>query len=229
MGTSFQYGKNLAGEGSILLILGLAPYVGWVLGIIGIVLLLRGARELANYYQDNEIYQNSWTGLKYYVVALIAIAAASVLLIIGLASIGVIADMGGFGAVGFGVGIGGFIAGLVIAFVFYLRAASHLRKVFHTLAQKSGEHSFATAGSLLWIGSLLTIAGGIGLILIFIAWIYATIGFFSMRPPYQQQPCSYPPPPAPPATQQAEQYCPYCGSPVSPDVVYCPHCGKQLS
>ena len=77
MGTSFEYGKTLAGEGSILLILGLVPYVGWVLGIIGIILLLRGMKELANYYQDNEIYKNALTGVKFYIIALIAAAVAT--------------------------------------------------------------------------------------------------------------------------------------------------------
>ena len=76
MGTSFEYSKTLCGEGSILLILGIVPYVGWVLGIIGVILLLRGLKELANYYQDNEIYQNSLTGVKYYIIALIAVAVA---------------------------------------------------------------------------------------------------------------------------------------------------------
>ena len=76
MGTNFQYSKTLAMEGSILTILGVVPYVGWVLGIIGIILLLRAMKEFANYYQDNEIYQNSLTGVKYYIVALIALAVA---------------------------------------------------------------------------------------------------------------------------------------------------------
>ena len=52
MGTNFEYSKNLAGEGSILLLLGIVPYIGWILGIIGIILLMKGLKELANYYQD---------------------------------------------------------------------------------------------------------------------------------------------------------------------------------
>ena len=65
-------------------ILGLVPYVGWVLGIIGVILLLRGLKELANYYQDNEIYQNSLTGVKYYIIALIAAAVAITAIVIGI-------------------------------------------------------------------------------------------------------------------------------------------------
>src|ERR1700690_2375486 len=86
MGTNFQYSKTLAMEGSILLILSLVPYVGWVLGIIGIILLLRGLKEFANYYQENEIYQNSLTGVKYYIIALIAAAVAIASIVIGVGS-----------------------------------------------------------------------------------------------------------------------------------------------
>ena len=66
----------MAVEGSILLLLGLVPTVGWVLGIVGIVLLLKATKELSYYYQDESIYQNALTGLKYYIVALIAAAVA---------------------------------------------------------------------------------------------------------------------------------------------------------
>ncbi len=57
MNVNFQYSKTLAGEGSILLLLGLVPTVGWVLGIVGIVLLLKAMKELSYYYQDESIYQ----------------------------------------------------------------------------------------------------------------------------------------------------------------------------
>jgi predicted membrane protein len=72
-------------------------------------------------------------------------------------------------------------------------AASHLRRTFNTLAQKSGEASFTTAGILLWWGAILTIIL-VGLVLIVIAWIFATIGFFTMKA-QQQQPYT------PPSTQ----------------------------
>ena len=76
MNVNFEYAKTLAGEGSILLLLSLVPYAGWILGIIGVVLFLKGVRELSNYYQDKEIYQSSWTGVKFYIVAIVAAAVA---------------------------------------------------------------------------------------------------------------------------------------------------------
>ena len=217
MGTNFQYSKTLAMEGSILLILGLVPYVGWVLGIIGIILLLRGLKEFANYYQDNEIYQNSLTGVKYYIVALIALAIAGAGFAVGFVTNGFPATVGIANILGIAVGI----AFLVVAFVFNVLAATHLKRTFYTLAEKSGEHSFATAGTLLWLGAILTIVV-VGVLLIFIAWIFAVVGFSTMRGPqqqqYQSQPYGYAPPPTqPPAgSAQATSYCSSCGAQVKP-------------
>jgi len=193
MNVNFQYSKTLAGEGAILLLLGLIPTVGWVLGIVGIVLLLKAAKELSYYYQDDSIYQNTLTGLKYYVVGLIAIAVAVSVGLIGFVTAGLFIGTAPSFTLGFVGGIIAILAGLVVAFIFYVLAASHLRRTFNTLAQKTGETSFNTAGTLLWLGSLLTIACGIGLILILVSWIFATVGFFSMKPK-DYQPYTAPPP-----------------------------------
>ena len=186
MNVSLEYSKTLAGEGAILLLLSLVPYAGWILGIIGVILLLRGMKELSNYYQDEEIYKNSLTGVKFYIIALVAAGVAIAALIVGVGSAtGFTFKTGFVPTAGFGVGLITFLAGLIVAFVFYVLATSHLRRTFNTLAQKSGEASFTTAGKLLWWGAILTIVL-VGLVLIFIAWIYATIGFFTMKPQQQQ-------------------------------------------
>jgi uncharacterized membrane protein len=185
MNVNFQYSKTLAIEGSILLWLTAVPYVGWVLGIVGIVLLLRGMKELSNFYQDEKIYQGFLSGIKFYVIGVIAegVAVASAVLALWSAT--------GFKesftlTTGFEAGIIAFAASAIVAFVFFLLAAPHFKRTFNTLAQKSGEQSFETAGVLFWIGSILTIIG-VGFLLIFIAWIFATIGFFTMKPPQYQQ------------------------------------------
>jgi uncharacterized membrane protein len=231
MGTNFQYSKTLAIEGSILTILGLVPYVGWVLGIIGVILLLRGMKEFANYYQDNEIYQNSLSGVKYYVIALIALAIAGAGFVVGFVinNFPTTLTFGIGNAIGLTVGI----AFLIVAFVFYVLAASHLRKTFRTLAQKTGEHSFETAGTLLWVGSILTIIG-VGVLLIFVAWIFAIIGFFTMKSPQQQQPYASQPYAYTPASAQSaagssqdQSFCSNCGATLKPQSTFCSSCGKK--
>jgi len=186
MNVNYEYSRTLAAEGSILILLGLVPYVGWILGIIGVVLFLRGMKELSNYYQDERLYQNSWTGVKFYIVALIAAGVAIVAITIGVwTATGFTFTADFVPNVAFGVGVAAFLAGIVTAFVFYVLATSHLRRAFNALAEKTGESYFTTAGILLWWGAILTIVV-VGLLLILVAWIYATIGLFSMRPRAQQ-------------------------------------------
>ena len=187
MNVNFEYAKTLAGEGSILLLLSLIPYAGWILGIIGIVLLMRGLKELSYYYQDEKIYQDSLIGVKYYIVAIIAAAVAIAAITLGIGSATGFTFKPNFApTAALGIGIATFIGGIVIAFIFYILATTHLRKTFNNLAQKSGEASFTTAASLLWWGAIFTIIV-IGLLLIFISWIFATIGFFTMKSRQYQQ------------------------------------------
>jgi uncharacterized membrane protein len=192
--------------GAILLLLGFVPYAGWVLAIVGVVLLVIGMKELSKYYQDQNVYQNTLTGVKFYVVAVVAAAAAIVAVMIGVASATDFTFKNFVPTVGFGVGVAALLAGLVVAFVFYILAASHLKRALDSLAQKSGESSFATAGTLLWIGSILTIVL-VGLVLIFVAWIFATLGFFSMKSRQYQQ-----------FTQQQTGYANTLASPSQPPV-----------
>ncbi len=224
--------KTMAIIGSILLIIGGIPFVPYlgILSIVGIILLIMAIKGFSQYYQDPAMYDNALRGVIYYIIAAIVLAVS-----IGLLWASIASFMTVF-LVGLGIlGIIGFIVALVIAFIFYIMAAKRLRLTLNSLAQRTGEKSFETAGTLLWWGAILTIVF-IGGILIFIAWIFATIGFFSMKTPppqpYGQQPYGYPqPPPAttqPPPTAQATRYCPNCGAPVQPGTTFCPNCGKQL-
>lgn len=194
MNVNFQYSKTLAIEGSVLLLLGLILTVGWVLGIIGIVLLFRATKELSYYYQDESIHQNAWTGLKYYIVALIAAAVAIGVGVFSFATTGLFEGAPFAFTAGIVGGIIAILAGLAVAFVFYILAAIQLRKAYETLAQKTGESSFTTASTLLFLGAILTIFG-IGLILIFVSWIFVIIGFSTMKPkeyqPYNGQTNGY--------------------------------------
>jgi uncharacterized membrane protein len=198
---NFESSKTQAGVGALLLLLSVVPYAGWVLGIVGIVLLIKSMKDFSSYYGDQSIYQNAWAGIKYYIVALIAASVAVTAIVLGALSIAPLYVTGFPFPTGFTVGLVVFFAGLVTGFIFYVLAATHLRTAFNTLAAKSGDQSFATAGTLLLIGSVLTIVV-IGLVLIFVAWIFATIGFFGMKnPQFQQytpqQPYGYTPPPQP--------------------------------
>ena len=184
--SSFESSKNLASVGAILLFLSFIP----VVGIIGLILVFIGMKGLSEYYKEPGIYQNALMGLIFGIIALVAFTAGLFLAFaIGLFTLGIGAIFTIF-------------AVLVVVFIFYVIAAMYLKRAFSLLAQKTGEHSFETAGLLLWIGSILTIVF-IGFVLIFIAWIFATIAFFSIKG--SSQPTTYAPPPlaaTPPTTHK---------------------------
>lgn len=226
MSSSLESNKTLAIIGSILMVLGTIPYNGVaVLGIIGVVLLLIALKGFSNHYQDSTIFQSALMGLIFYVIAIIVYVIAIAGVVVSFATLSL-------AGIGLGLIIG--VVGLIVGFVFFLLAAKKLRATFSTLADKTGEPAFKTAGTLIWIGALLSIIV-VGLLLIIVAWIFVLIGFFSMKVPsqsYNQPQYGYTPPPPPTAAQPAAsntQYCPNCGAPVSAGATFCQNCGKQLT
>jgi uncharacterized membrane protein len=212
--SSLESNKNLAGIGSILLMF---P----VVSIVGIILLYMGIKGLSEYYKDETIYRDTLRGVIFAIIALVAIAVALPLFMIGgMFSVFTI------GPFGIGLGLVFLFLLAVVVFIFYVLAAMQLRKAFNSLAQKTGEHMFETAGMLLFVGAILTIVFFIGLLLIFVAWIFATIAFFSIKVP--AQPYAYSSTPTAIPTTQPTRYCPNCGAPTDQNSTYCSHCGKQL-
>ena len=208
MNVNFEYSKTLACEGSILMWLFLIPYAGPILAIIGLILLLRSLKEFSGYYQDEKIYSEALRGIKYYVVAIVALAVSIGAIVAGAWSATHFTEVFVFTA-GFGVGLIAFFAGLVTAFVFFVLAANHLKTTFNALADHSGEQLFRTAGTLLWIGSILAIIL-VGWLLILVAWIIVTIAFFTMKSRQTQQYTAQnntytPTPPAPPTQPNGTQ------------------------
>jgi uncharacterized membrane protein len=211
--SSVESNKNLAGIGSLLL---LFP----VLSIVGVILLYVSIKGLSEYYKDESIIRDAVRGFIFLIIAAIAIAVDFPLFIIsGVFSAFVL------GPLGIGFGLIALLLSIVLALIFYVLAAMSLRKSFSSLAQKSGEHMFETAGTLLFVGAVLTIVL-LGFFLIFIAWIMTTIAFFSIKVP--QQSYNYSPQPTTAPTIQATRFCPNCGAPVDKYATFCPHCGKQL-
>jgi uncharacterized membrane protein len=218
LSSNAESSKTLAAIGAVLLFLSFIPFVG----IIGIVLVLIGMKGLSEYYKDESIYRNALAGLIFGIIGIVAVSAFSI-----LAFLGGLASIFSFGFAGVIGGVLAIILILVISFIFYLIMAMYFRRSLDALAERSGESLFHTAGTLLFWGAVLTIIA-VGLILIFIAWIIATIAFFSMRIT-QTQPYAYAPPPPPVAQPtQSTRYCPNCGAPVQPGATFCSNCGKPL-
>ncbi len=219
--STFESSKLLAAIGAVLTFLGFVP----VLPIIGLILVLIGMKGLAEHYRDESIYKNAFTGVIFGIIGFIVLAVSS----IGFGTLSVFT----FSAASVIGGIIGLILIMIVGFIFFLFMAINFRKALYALADRSGEHLFHTAGTLLFIGAVLTIIL-VGYVLVFIAWILATIAFFSLKSgasapsySYTPPPTAQPPPAAPTATN-GTQYCPHCGAPVAQGAAFCSHCGKQI-
>lgn len=187
---SLESNKTLGGIGAILVALGsFVPMIG----IVGIILVMISMKGLAEYYNENGIFQNALYGIIFYIIAIIA---AGVILvgaffggIMGNVMEPDLADPLAF--------IGGIILAVIVAFIFYLLGSIFFKKSFDTLSAKTGEKMFGTGGLLMLIGAILTIIL-VGAILMLVAWILIAIAFFSIKVPATQQPTAQPPPPPPP-------------------------------
>jgi hypothetical protein len=124
---------------------------------------------------------------------------------------------------------------IIVSLIFVMRA-------FHRLAEKSGNHSFHTAGYLI----LLNIIPVIGILIGWFGWILAAAGFGSLKPKTAETSIltsvipqatvktteastftNATPQAAVPSMPQ-KRSCPYCGAENTVDSVYCMDCGKKL-
>jgi uncharacterized membrane protein len=205
---SLESNKTLGGIGAILLAI---PF----LNLVGIILVLIALKGMADYYNDEEIFKNAIYGFIFGIVGSLALVAFILMFVFGIVTISpVIAPLAGWWLV---------IVTVVVLYVFSLIAAIFYRRSLDSLAEKSGEHMFNTAGLILLIGAVIPV---IGEILKLVAWIIAAVGFFSIKMP-TQQPAHAPTPAV--SISEEKRFCQYCGAQIQSDAAFCPKCGKKIS
>ncbi len=188
--------KIMGGIGSLLLVLSVVPKAGYILGIVGMVLLLIGIKNIADFFGRESVFKNALYAI---IFGIIGFVAAAVFAITGILSIGA----------GFSIGkiLGLLLLALVVLLVFYVLSAIFMKKSYDEIAQLTGISLFGTAGLLYLIGSILIIVL-VGAIIILVAWILSTVAFFSIDPSKYTAPGtpaapapSTGPPPAPEITE----------------------------
>ena len=208
---SLESSKTLGGVGAILLAI---PF----LNIVGIILVLIAMKGLADYYDENDIFQNALYGFLFGIIGVMALIAVIVMFVIGFAVVSPVPAITPF------AGIGLVIIIAVVMYTFSLLGAIFYKKAMDRLAVKSAETMFETAGLILLIGAAIPL---IGEILKFVAWILAAVGFFSIRMPTQVPPVPPVAPRAVPAAQE-RRFCQYCGAENNFDASFCQKCGKKI-
>jgi uncharacterized membrane protein len=152
-----------------------------ILVIIGTVLLLVAFNGLANHYQDRSVFQNVLFGG---IIFIVGLGMASIIIMVMAASLisslGIITDP----SVLLSMDLSSLLLSVGLALIVIMASSIvgtiFIRKSLKIVAQKSGTTMFATAGTILFIGSILTIIV-IGFVIIWIAMILLLMAFIQMK------------------------------------------------
>jgi len=208
---SLSQAKTLGGVGSILVLLGFVPNVGFVLAIVGFILILVAVKNVSEALHEPAIFNDM------IIAVLLAIVGLVVFGVIVIAAIFSFLTPVQFGTVTPGTipsgvlgAVGLIIAGLVVVWVFYLVSAIFLRRSYDKIGMRLNVNMFHTTGLLYLIGAALTIVI-VGLLIVLIAEILQIVAFFSIpeqlpspMPPQQTWGPPTPPPPMPPSQAPAQ-------------------------
>jgi len=198
---TFESSKNLSAVGALLMVIGFlggaVPYGGIlsVLSLLGVILLLIGLKGLANFYNEQGIFNNVLYSIITCIVGVVvAVGAVVISAVSALADLGIdIANINDWDTLGTDLGaiftdfsdfgaiwslISALIVGIIILFVTVIISMYFFRKSMDQLSTKSGIGLFGTAGLLMLIGAVIPI---IGLLIIWIGYILATVAFFQMK------------------------------------------------
>jgi uncharacterized membrane protein len=172
----------------ILVLLSFVPFVGFLFGLAGLVMVLLAVKRISEAVKDREIFHNVLMAVILQIVG----SAISVFVVIGsffvfvgsqvgMASFGSPFDgFGGPGILGTGAVmavLGILLAGLVAMWIILIIAARFLRKGYERIADKTGTRTFRTVARWYYYGAWLMIIL-VGFVLILIARILLIKAFF---------------------------------------------------
>jgi uncharacterized membrane protein len=184
--TKLSEAKIFGGIGALLSLLGLIPYAGPLLGIIGLVLIFIAVKHIADETKNNKIFHDY---LMNFIFQIIAIVAVIVIIIVAFGLSGGITwatnlaqqtftDVNSVWNT-FGTMITGVIIALVIAWVFLVVSAYYLRKSYNSIAEHTKVNLFKTTGTVYFIGAI-TLIVLVGVLILFVAKILEIIAYFSL-------------------------------------------------
>jgi uncharacterized membrane protein len=214
--------KTLGGIGALLLFIGLIPFINqylWIIGIIGVILVLVALHGLAGEYKASGIFSNAIYGIITGIVGVvIAVGVAVAGVLVNLSNINdflmevfptwngdwstlsgltpTTANLNPTDILPLITGVIVFVvAVLAIAWIFAIIATFFFRRSLKQTTEKSNTGLFGTAGTLLFVGAILIIVFGFGFLLMWIAILLLAIAFFTLKTQTQPMASSSPPPP----------------------------------
>lgn len=201
--------KAIGATASVLLLVGSVANASSVLSIValifGLIMLLVATKYIAE-LTSNSVYTNMALAVAFLVIGLIVwwllAAFVSLRIVITFGSSPSSRDLAGFFGPDWSTFTGTVIAGLVVIWICLIIAAFFTRKSYDKIAESLYVELFRLAATLFIIGAVLTIALGLGLIIIFAAVAVQLAAFLSLpdepRPRRQKDPWDKPSPSATP-------------------------------
>lgn len=202
---SFEYNRSIGRAGTLLIVsLPIFIFVVYVaaffsgflqnttlfavvflpLSLAGQILFLIAMNRFANYYENPAIFRNS---LYAFTTAIVGTLVLFPVTFGGIAYVRHVIEANPF-APGTPPSISIVVAFIVFFLVIWLAAflmavveGFFYRRAFYALAERSGEHNFKQAGFFMFLGGIMMIIA-VGALLFLIGWIFAMLGFFSLRP-----------------------------------------------
>jgi uncharacterized membrane protein len=181
--------KSLGEVGSILVLLTAIPSIGWLVGIVGFVLLLFAIKDLSEIVGDRKIFNNMLVAVGLGIAAMVVgalVIVGSVLRFIGLnnLSLGPSFNASSVPAGDWAGLIGSILVGLAAVWIIMIVSAVYVRRTYGALSSSLKVGAFDTAGSLYLAGAATTIIL-VGFVLLLVAEIMVVVSFFSIpeKPP----------------------------------------------
>ena len=178
--------KMLGGIGALLTLLVFIPSVGFLVGLVGLVLVFIAVKYIADETKDHNIFQNYLMNFIFTIVAFGAVIGIMIM------SFGVAGGMSWIQSLqdqnmtdpsmfwnSFSTLIGGCILALFVAWVLLIIGSLYLRKSFNSIAEHTKVDLFKTTGLVYFIGAL-TLIVIIGIFIILIAQILEIVSFFTL-------------------------------------------------
>ena len=178
--------KVLGGIGALLSLLIFVPTIGFIIGIVGLVLVFIAVKYIAEETKDHAIFHNY---LMNFIFDIIAIGAVFGIL---LMAFGVSGGMSWMNAIQgkeftdfnsvwstFGTIFIGCALAFVVAWVMLIIGALYLRKSYNSIADHTKVDLFKTTGLVNFIGAA-TLIIVIGIFIIVIARILEIVSYFSL-------------------------------------------------
>jgi uncharacterized membrane protein len=242
---SLSQAKTLGGVGSILALLAIIPSVGWIIAIVGLVLVVVAVKYISDVVQDAPIFRNMVIGIGIAIVG--AIVGGLIVLggifrflgsLAGLTSLTSLTTATSTAAIPSGVFglLAAVLIGAAVLWIVLIVSAIFVRMSYNEISKRLNVGMFRTAALLYLIGAILTVIL-VGLIIVFVAEILLVVAFFSIPETLPGVSQTMPPPPPSPMQtgtpsmsqpMSSGRTCPHCGAPVSQDAVFCPSCGSSL-